>query len=229
MATIAGSVMAAYASFGAPAGHLLTASLMSAPAALMMAKIMVPETEISETAAKAAIHTDKNTCNSIDALCLGASDGLKLSLNVMAMLIAFTAVVALCNYLLLLLQRPFGSEISLQVLLGWINAPLVRMIGVPAQDCLLVGEILGERIVLNEFIGYLHLTREVAQLDERSFRLATYALCGFANFGSVAIMIGGISSLVPERRRDLAGLGLKCMVGGILTCYLTAAMVGVLT
>ena len=228
MATIAGSVLIVYVSFGAIPGHLLTASVMSAPAALMIAKILLPETEISETANHAPLVIEKTATNGIDALCQGASDGMRLSINVIAMLIAFVALIAMANSLLQLILSPFSIELTLQQLVGWINAPFAWLIGVPAKDCSLVGQMLGERIVLNEFFGYRTLTQNWDLLDERSRTLATYALCGFANFGSVAIQIGGIGVLVPERRTDLARLGLLSMVGGLLTCYTTAAMVGIL-
>ena len=228
MATIAGGVMAVYVSLGASSGHLLTASVMSAPAALLIAKIMVPEREVSETAESSGSYVKGTTVNGIDALCRGASEGLMLSLNVIAMLIAFVALIALANFLFGLLLRPFGVEMSLQELLGYLNAPFAWLIGVPWKDCLLVGEILGERVVLNEFVGYLHLTGSREELDPRSFVLATYALCGFANFGSVAIQIGGIGALAPDRRGELARLGLRAMVGGLLACHLTASLVGIL-
>ena len=230
MATIAGGVLAAYVSFGISAGHLLTASVMSAPAALMIAKVMVPETEQSETAAGASARIERETTNGLDALCRGASDGLTLSLNVMAMLIAFVAVVALANYLLAFPQHKLGvaDPITLQTVFGWANAPFAWLMGVPAKDCFAIGQILGERIVLNEFVGYLSLAKLKASVDERSLTLATYALCGFANFTSIAIQIGGIGSLAATRRRDLARLGLRAMVGGLLACYLTATVVGIL-
>ncbi len=230
MATIAGGVMAAYVSFGVSAGHLLTASVMSAPAALMIAKVMLPETESSETAAGAPARVERETINGLDALCHGASEGMKLAMNVMAMLIAFVAVVALVNYLLALPQQKLGADnpVTLQNLFGWLNAPFAWLMGVPTKDCLAIGQVLGERIVLNEFIGYLSLTKLKAQLDERSFVLATYALCGFANFTSIAIQIGGIGALVPQRRADLAQLGARAMLGGLLACYLTATVVGIL-
>lgn len=228
MATIAGGVMAVYSSLGAGPGHLLTASVMSAPAALMISKIMLPETEPSETAHDAPLKIQRDATNSIDALCRGASEGLTLSLNVMAMLIAFVAAVALANYLLGLALRPFSLHATWQDLFGWLNAPFAWLMGIPYKDCLRIGQILGERIVLNEFFGYVTLTRQKAVLDERSFILATYALCGFANFGSIAIQIGGIGGLVPSRRNDLAHLGFRSMIGGLLACYLTATIVGIL-
>jgi len=230
MATIAGGVLAAYVSFGISAGHLLTASVMSAPAALLIAKVILPESEKSETAAGASAKIPRETINGLDALCRGASDGVMLAINVMAMLIAFVAVVALANYLLSFGLRPFGihNQAPLQTVFGWVNAPFAWLMGVPYKDCLSVGSILGERIVLNEFIGYLSLAKASETLDPRSYTLATYALCGFANFSSIAIQIGGIGSLVPTRRTDLAKLGLRAMIGGLLACYLTATIAGIL-
>ena len=230
MATIAGGVLAAYVGFGVSAGHLLTASVMSAPAALLIAKIMLPETETSETAAGARAKIERETHNGLDALCRGASDGAYLSLNVMAMLIAFVAVVALANFLVASGLEFVGIQNAapLQTLFGWLNYPFAWLIGVPQKDCFAVGQILGERIVLNEFIGYLSLAKVKADLDPRSVTLVTYALCGFANFSSIAIQIGGIGSLAPSRRADLAKLGLRAMVAGLLACYMTAAIAGII-
>ncbi len=230
MATIAGGVLAAYVGFGVSAGHLLTASVMSAPAALLIAKIMLPETEVSETAAGAHAKIERQSHNGLDALCRGASDGAMLSLNVMAMLIAFVAVVALANGLVSWALTPFGvtTNTPLQTLIGWINYPFAWLMGVPAKDCFAVGQVLGERIVTNEFIGYLSLAKAKATLEPRSLTIATYALCGFANFASIAIQIGGIGSLMPERRADLAQIGLRAMIGGLLACYLTATVAGIL-
>lgn len=230
MATIAGGVMAAYVGFNISAGHLLTASVMSAPAALMIAKVLAPETETSETAAGASAQVPRETYNGIEALCRGASDGVMLAINVMAMLIAFVAVVALVNLSLGWLQSIFSvtHPVTLENLFGWINATFAWLIGIPTKDCVTVGQILGERIVLNEFIGYLSLSGQLDKLDPRSVTLTTYALCGFANFSSIAIQIGGIGALAPERRRDLAKLGLRAMLGGLITCYLTATIVGII-
>ncbi|MBE7495561.1 MAG: Na+ dependent nucleoside transporter domain protein [Verrucomicrobiaceae bacterium] len=232
MATIAGGVLAAYVSFGVSAGHLLTASVLSAPAAMMMSKILLPETEESETAHGANKRIGRETVNGLDALCHGAGDGMKLALNVIAMLIAFVAIVALANYLLSLGLRAFGQNIPqpMNLLLGWINAPCAWLMGVPWADCGRVGALLGERVVLNEFIAYLHLGDQIKQgtLTPRGAEIATYALCGFANFSSIAIQIGGIGALAPERRGDLAQLGLKAMLGGLLACYCTACVAGLL-
>jgi len=236
MATIAGGVGAAYAQMGnaaghpETAGHLLSASVMSAPAALMVAKIMMPETEESETASGQVKEPERTTVNSVDALCRGAGDGLQLALNVLAMLIGFVAVVALANLLLAWPQREAGvaAPVTLQQLFGWVNAPFAWLMGVPWKDCVAIGQVLGERIVLNEFVGYLTLTSPRTVVTERSFVLATYALCGFANFASIAIQIGGIGALAPNRRGDLARLGGRAMVGGLIACYITATVVGIL-
>ncbi len=226
MASIAGGVLAAYVGLGIPATHLLTASIMSAPAALMMAKILLPETEQSETMSGANAEIERESVNGIEAVCHGASDGMKLAINVMAMLIAFVAMVALFNYTLSYGLRFVGVNEAkpLQLVLGWMNAPCAWLMGIPWKDCLTVGGILGERIVLNEFIGYLSLKGAREALDPRSYALATYALCGFANFSSIAIQIGGIGALAPSRRGELAQIGLKAMVGGLLACYCTACV-----
>ena len=236
MATIAGGVAAAYAQMGMAAGHpetaghLLSASVMSAPAALMISKIIMPETEPSETASGRLVDPERTSLNSIDALCRGTSDGLQLALNVLAMLIAFVAVVAMANFLITWPQQAAGisEPVTLQKFFGWINAPFAWLLGVPWKDCLMIGQVLGERIVLNEFIGYLSLTNPKTVVDQRSFVLATYALCGFANFSSIAIQIGGIGALAPNRRGDMARLGLRAMLAGLLACYLTATVVGIL-
>ena len=236
MATIAGGVAAVYSKLGLDSGHpdmpghLLTASVLSAPAALLISKVMLPETEPSETAASAPATVPRTTANSLDALCRGASDGMMLSINVMAMLIAFIALVAMANYLIVFPQAHAGVAVpvTLQMLFGWVNAPFAWLMGVPAHDCLAIGSILGERIVLNEFIGYLSLTSPATHVDSRSFILATYALCGFANFASIAIQVGGIGSLAPERRREMAELGVRAMIGGLLASYMTASIAGLL-
>jgi CNT family concentrative nucleoside transporter len=238
MATIAGGVAAIYAAMGIragypdTAGHLLAASVLNCPAALLIAKIILPETEPSETAGQAPADVPRTTTNSIDAICRGAGDGFFLSLNICAMLIAFIAIIALANFVFGWVQLQCGAAhpLTFQNILGWLNAPFAWLMGVPAQDCLPVGQILGERIVLNEFVGYLDLTSNAAQMNltPRSFTIATYALCGFANFSSIAIQIGGIGSLAPERRGDMAKLGLRAMIGGLLAAYMTASLAGIL-
>jgi len=238
MAHIAGGVAAVYASLGAQAhrpdtaGHLLTASVLNCPAALLIAKIMLPETEKSETAAGSLAMTPRTTANSIDAICRGAGDGFFLSLNICAMLIGFIAIISLANYVFSWTQLHIGvaHPATLQNVLGWINAPFAWLMGVPAQDCLAIGQILGEGIVLNEFVGFLDLTNPATAetLTPRSFTIATYALCGFANFGSIAIQIGGIGSLAPERRGEMAEVGIRAMIGGLLAAYMTASLAGFL-
>lgn len=234
MATIAGGVAAVYAQLGQKAGHadvagfLLTASVLNAPAALLMAKILQPETEVSETAGVAPKDPPRVTVNSVDALCRGAGDGMMLALNVLAMLIAFVAIVALANFLFTEAQALCGvtTPVTLQRVCGWLNAPFAWLMGVPPADCVAVGQVLGERIVLNEFIGYLSLNQ--LTLSDRAYAVATFALCGFANFSSIAIQVGGIGSLAPERRGEMARLGFKAMLGGLLACYLSASVAGVL-
>jgi CNT family concentrative nucleoside transporter len=234
MATIAGGVAAVYAAFGAQAGHpevaghLLTASVLNAPAALLVAKILIPETEVSETAGGVVKDPPRTTVNSVDALCRGASDGMMLAINVIAMLIAFIALVALVNFILIWPQQQadVATPVSLQAMLGWLNAPFAWLMGVPAHDCGTIGSVLGQRIVLSEFIGYTALN--AATVDARSYTIATYALCGFANVASIAIQVGGIGSLAPERRGDMARLGVRAMIGGLLATYLTATIAGIL-
>lgn len=238
MAHIAGGVAAVYAAMGMAAGypntagHLLTASVLNCPAALLVAKIMLPETEVSETAGTAPATVPRTTANSIDAICRGAGDGFHLALNIIAMLIAFIAIIALANYVFGFVQLHCGvaKPFTLQNIFGYINAPFAWLMGVPAHDTIAVGQILGERIVLNEFVGYLDLTTNAKQmaLDPRSFTIATYALCGFANFSSIAIQVGGIGSLAPERRSEMAKLGFRAMIGGLLAAYMTASLAGLL-
>ena len=174
----------------------------------------------------------RTTTNSIDAICRGASDGFFLSMNVIAMLIGFIAMIALANYVVTWPQAHLGVShpATLQTIFGWINAPFAWLMGVPAQDCFNVGQILGERVVLNEFVGFLDLTANAKQLalDPRSFTIATYALCGFANFASIAIQVGGIGSLAPERRGEMAKIGFRAMCGGLLAAYMTACLAGIL-
>jgi concentrative nucleoside transporter, CNT family len=238
MAHIAGGVAAVYAAMGMAAGyqntagHLLTASVLNCPAALLIAKIMLPETEVSETAGTSPATVPRTTANSIDAICRGAGDGFHLALNIIAMLIAFIAIIALANYVVGFPQTHLGvkNPVTLQNIFGWVNAPFAFLMGVPWQDCVNIGQILGERIVLNEFVGYLDLTTNAKQLalDPRSFTIATYALCGFANFSSIAIQVGGIGSLAPERRSEMAKIGFRAMIGGLLAAYMTASLAGFL-
>ena len=231
MATIAGGVAAAYASLGIDAGHLLTASILSAPGTLVIAKLMFPEMDKSETADEEGEWPKSRATNSIDARCQGASDGMRLSINVIAMLIAFVALVYMANAILGWALSWTAWNFTIQEAVGWLNVPFAWLMSVPSDECVRVGAVLGERVVLNEFMGYLQLTSMMegeGALSPRTSAIATYALCGFANFGSVAIQIGGIGTLAPDRRADLAKLGLKAMVGGVLACYLTATVAGLL-
>lgn len=244
-ATIAGGVMAAYISFGIPAEHILAASVMSAPAALAISKLFYPETEISLTKGKVKIEVQPTSVNGIDAAATGASDGMKLALNVAAMLIAFLGLLALINGVLQGLGSLWGMpSLSLEGILGYLFAPIAWLMGIPLADCLQVGSLLGKKIVLNEFIAYLDLkqlienSQQIAQgkvaetavstISERAIIISTYALCGFANIGSVAIQIGGISAIAPERQADVARLGIRAMIAGSIACFMTACIAGIL-
>lgn len=227
MATVAGGVLAAYVGFGIDAGHLLAASVMSAPAALVCAKLLVPEVEESVTAGVVKIDLPKVSANVVDAAATGASDGLKLAVNVAAMLLAFIALIAMLNGILSGIGGLFGfPNLTFELIMGYVNAPVAWILGVPWEDCLTVGSILGKKLVLNEFVGYLDLVAAKAQISERSTILATYALCGFSNFSSIAIQLGGIGTMAPEKRPVLAAYGMKALIGGTLACYMTACIAG---
>lgn len=227
MATVAGGVMAAYVRMGADAGHLLTASLLAAPASLVIAKIMVPETETSPTKGTVRVEITRTDVNVLDAACRGASDGLKLALNVAAMMIAFYAIIHALNWMLTPLPNVGGEPLTLERLLGWMLAPLAWVLGIEWKDAQVVGMLLGKKTVFNEFVAYQDLVTRQG-LSDRSFTIATYALCGFANFASVAIMVGGIGSLEPSRRAELARYGMRAMAGGALATLMTAAVAGTL-
>lgn len=228
MATISGATLAAYTGFGADAGHLLTASIISAPAALVIAKIMVPETEISLTKGTVKAKIPKEDVNVLDAACRGAADGAKLAINIAAVLICFIAFVAFANWLLSFLPNFNDKPFTLERILGYFLSPLAWIMGVQWKDASIVGALLGKRTILNEFIAYLDLVKVKDVISYRSFTIATYALCGFANLGSIAILIGGLGTLVPERRKDFATLGFKSMLAGMLACFMTATIAGVL-
>jgi len=240
MGTVAGGVLAAYVGMGVDAGHLMAASLMAAPASLVIAKIMVPETEDSLTKGVVRIDVPKVDVNVLDAACRGASEGLRLALNVAAMLIAFVALVACLNWMLGLVSQGINEglsccsvpyrvpELSLEWILGWVCAPLAWVLGVEWNDAQAVGMLLGKKLVLNEFLAYADLVQLKDQISHRSFVIATYALCGFANFGSVAIQIGGVGGLVPSRRAVFARYGLRAMIGGALATFMTATIAGML-
>ena len=227
-ATVAGGVMAMYVSMlgDVPgiAGHLLAASIMSAPAALVIAKIIYPETETSDTFGNIKITLDKKDDNIMEALSNGATNGMKLAANVAAMLVAFVAIIAMINAILGLL------DLSLQQILGWIFSPLAWVMGVPWNEAGIIGSLMGEKLVLTELIAYGDLAELMVanSISDRSAIIASYALCGFANFASVGIQLGGIGGIAPERRKDLAKLGLKAMFGGALASWLTATIAGLL-
>jgi len=230
-ATIAGGVLAAYVGMGVSAGHLISASVMSAPAALVMAKLMFPETEESVTAGDVRVEVKTPYVNVIDAAAEGAGAGLKLALNVGAMLLAFLGLIAVINAGFHWAGGLFGyPDLSLEWLLGWIFRPLAWVMGVPWSEAGKVGSLLGIKTVVNEFVGYLRLEdmAKAGELSARSQVIATYALCGFSNFSSIAIQIGGIGGIAPERKADLAKLGLRAMIAGSLACFQTATIAGML-
>jgi len=222
MAHISGGIMAAYILFGIEAQHLLTAVIMTAPGTLMMAKIFVPETEVPETMGSVKLEVERTDVNVIDAAGRGTGEGLSLALNVGAMLISFLALIALVNGVLSLVG------LSLQQIFGWGFAPIAWAMGVPWRDAPTIGNLLGTRMALNEFVAYSQLGSMKASLDPRSFTIATFALCGFANFSSIGIQIGGIGALAPSRRHDLARLGMRAMLAGTLANFLTATIAGFL-
>ena len=236
-ATIAGSVLAVYVSFlGEEYGpHLLTASVMSAPAAFVIAKIMLPETEASATAGTVEFKVERTANNVIEAAANGTSDGLKLWLNVIAMLVAFVALIQLVDWPLDALGRRLELDggLSLSRIFGWVFAPVAWCMGVESwHDCELFGGLLGTKIAVNEFVAFSQLKSLTAAdaasaaLSPRSAHMAAYALCGFANFASVGIQIGGISPLAPERKRDLSRLALRAMLGGAFASWMTATVAG---
>ena len=228
MATVAGGVLAAYVGLGIDAGHLLAASVMSAPAALVCAKLMVPEREKPVTQGSISMSYEKTSTNIIDAAAFGAGEGLKLALNVGAMLLAFIALIALLNGLLGfvggLMTYP---NLSLELVMGYAFSPIAWLLGVPWSESFQVGTLLGKKLVINEFVAYLDLQKQIGTLSPRSVVISTYALCGFANFSSIAIQLGGIGTIAPTRRKDLAELGIKCLIGGTLACLMTAAIAGI--
>jgi CNT family concentrative nucleoside transporter len=256
MCTIAGGVLAAYVQMlgysyaqahGLPlnegqakfAAQLLGASMMAAPAGLAISKILFPETGEPETKGSVKIKIEKNASNAIEATAAGASDGLQLALNVGAMLLAFIALIALVNFLLTglgdwtglneVLKASYDQPLSLQLIFGLVLQYLAMAIGVPAAEALHFGSLIGTKLVLNEFVGYLDLSSLISSgkiVTDKTIMMATFALCGFANFSSIAIQIGGISPLAPERRKDLAALGLRAVLGGTLANLMTATIAG---
>ena len=258
MATIAGGVMAAYIqmlsqSFGATMGlsiteaqlmfatHLLGASVMAAPASLVLSKIIFPEVEEPETRGSVKVNVEKNASNTVEAAAIGASDGLQLALNVGGMLLAFIALIALANYFLeflggltglnSILMEHYDKPLNLQLLFGLVLQFLALAIGVPSESALQFGSLFGTKIVLNEFVAYFELSNAMQLkelVNEKAILMATYALCGFANFSSIAIQIGGIAPIAPNQRKSLASLGMKAVLGGSLATLMTATLAGIL-
>jgi concentrative nucleoside transporter, CNT family len=246
MATIAGGVLAAYIAFlgeGDPikelffAKHLLAASIMSAPAAIVFAKMLVPEKEKFDT--NLEVSKEKLGSNTLEAIANGTTDGIKLAVNVGAMLIVFVSLIALCNFILFKIGDWSGlnsliagggtySVLSFEFLTGHLFAPLAWLMGVPWQDAMLVGQLMGEKTILNEFVAYPHLGKLQDELTSKSVIMATYVLCGFANFASIGIQVGGIGALAPERKSQLAKFGIQALIAGTLACMMTAVLVGMI-
>lgn len=241
MACIAGGVMAVYISLGVPAQYLIAASIMAAPGALVISKIVWPETEVSETKGNVTLNVQRTSYNLLESISHGAGDGLKVGLNVTAMLIAFIALIALADWLLggvghflsgLGLSLGFmGIDINtlnLDQILGSIFSVFARAMGVPGNEAHAAGALMGTKMVVNEFVAYLDLSKIKAALDPRTMMIVSFALCGFANFSSIAIQVGGIGELEPSRRTDLAKLGFKALICGTLASYMSATIAGIL-
>ncbi|MEH1923033.1 NupC/NupG family nucleoside CNT transporter [Nostoc sp.] len=230
-ATIAAGVLGAYLSFGIPAEHLIAAFFMTAPTSLVVSKLLYPETEVSETVGKVKADVKTNYVNVIDATTTGAIDGVKLAVNVGVMIIAFLGLLAALNALLGWLGSFVGlQQLSLQWILSFIMAPVAWLMGIPWADCRQVGALLGTKTILNEFIAFLDLKAliESGKISQRAIIITTYALCNFANIGSIGITIGGITGIAPNRQHDLARMGLRSMIGGSLAGFITACIAGIL-
>ena len=230
MAHVSGGIMAAYIASGIEAKHLLTAVIMTAPGTLLMAKMLVPETEQPLTAGKVHMPEMEKEANFLGAISRGTSDGLHLALNVGAMLISFIALLALVNYLIGSVHGHIHwFPASLEQFFGWIFAPVAWMIGIPWKDASTIGYLLGTRMAINEVVAFAKLGQMRAALDPRSFTIATFALCGFANFSSIGIQIGGIGALAPEQRGQLAKFGIRAMLAGTMANLMSACIVGILS
>ena len=225
--TISGSLMAVFAGLGISAGHLLTASLISAPAALVLAKIMLPETETPVSLEESEKQLENTATNVIEAAANGASEGVKLAINIAAMLIAFLGLIMFTDIILQGIGGWFGIELSLSRIFGTLFFPLAWVMGIEQADCLVAGDMLGQKMVLNEFVAYYSLLGAEG-LSDRTRTILTYALCGFSNFGAIGIQLGGIGPLAPSRKGDLAQLGLRAMLGGMLAACMTACIAGML-
>jgi concentrative nucleoside transporter, CNT family len=230
MAHVSGGIMAAYIAFGIEAKHLLTAVIMTAPGTLLMAKMLVPETEQPLTAGRVQMPEMEKEANVLGAISRGTVDGLHLALNVGAMLITFLALLALFNSMMGWTHNHIAwFPESLQQVFGWIFAPVAWVIGIPWHDCKAIGNLLGTRMVINELVAFQQLATLKGSLDPRSFTIATFALCGFANFSSIGIQIGGIGALAPDQRGQLARLGIRAMLAGTMANLMSASIVGMFT
>jgi CNT family concentrative nucleoside transporter len=228
-ACIAGGVMATYIKLGVPAPYLIAASLMAAPGALVIAKIVFPETQTSETKGVVKLEIKKAHANLLDAIAAGASEGLKVGFNVIAMLIGFIALIGLLDYCLGKAGGLFAfPQLSLNLILGKVFSVFAWAMGVPSKDIEAAGSLMGTKMVINEFVAYLDMVKIKGALDPKTIAIASFALCGFANFSSIAIQVGGISELAPNRRSDLARLGFKALVCGTLASYMSATIAGLL-
>lgn len=229
LASVAGSVLIGYSLLGVPLEYLLAASFMAAPAGLVMAKIFVPETEEPKDTSKIVMEDNKDAANVIDAAANGASVGLQLALNIGAMLLAFIALVALINGILGGITGLFGLEgITLEMLLGYVFSPIAFAVGVPWSEAVQAGTFIGQKLVLNEFVAYASFAPQIPELSEKTVAVISFALCGFANVSSLGILLGGLGNLAPERRSDIAHLGVRSIIAGMLASLLSAAMAGML-
>lgn len=229
LASVAGSVLVGYALLGVPLEYLLAASFMAAPAGLVMAKMIVPETNSEEITGEFKMEKDKESANVIDAAARGASVGLTLALNIAAMLLAFVALIALINGILGAIGGIFGvTALTLEGILGFLFAPLAFAIGVPWHEAVTAGGFIGQKLVVNEFVAYLSFAPQIENLSEKTVAVVSFALCGFANFSSLAILLGGLGNLAPDRRSDIAKLGLRAVAAGMLASLLSGAVAGML-
>ncbi|MGF2615403.1 NupC/NupG family nucleoside CNT transporter [Rossellomorea vietnamensis] len=227
LASVAGSVLIGYSLLGVPLEYLLAASFMAAPAGLVMAKLFIPETDDKPEPKEFEMETDSESTNVIDAAARGASVGLQLALNIGAMLLAFIALVALINGILGLFGGLFGIDnLSLELILGYVFAPLAFAIGVPWGEAVLAGNFIGQKLVINEFVAYSNFAPQIGDLSEKTVAIISFALCGFANLSSLGILLGGLGNLAPNRRKDIARLGLKAIAAGALASLLSAAIAG---
>lgn len=227
LASVAGSVLFGYAALGVPLKYLLAASFMAAPAGLVMAKMLIPETEVPRHQLNKGNNEEERAVNVIDAAARGASDGLRLAVNVGAMLLAFIAIISLLNGILGGIGSIFGFEaLSLNLVFGYLFAPLAFIIGVPWEEAIVAGSFIGEKIILNEFVAYSSFSTYLDQLSDKTIAVISFALCGFANLSSLAILLGGLGGLAPSRRPDIARLGIRAIAAGTLANLLSAAIAG---